>query len=234
MSAWSLLLVGFGLSLAAPSAEAYVTYNRLGYVSCSACHFVPTGGGLLTPYGESVGAAMSAFKEEYAPPERPIYAGLQARVLEMDSSSRANPFLMQADLLGTASLQKTTRLDAILGLNLGQDRSDFATVPSGWDALILRRALVTQELSEKISLSAGRDAAVSGINIDDHTSFLRSMNRRGIEDTPTELRLAYQGDRAQILSYLALPSFEESADNREYGTGVRGEYAVDDVNSLGA
>ena len=40
-------LVFVSASLLADRAEAYVTYNRLGYVSCTACHFNATGGGLL-------------------------------------------------------------------------------------------------------------------------------------------------------------------------------------------
>jgi hypothetical protein len=215
-------------------AHAYVTYQRLGYVSCAACHFVPTGGGLLTPYGESVGAAMSAFQEEYAPAERNVYAGVQARVLEMDSSTRANPFLMQADLLGTAFIRKDTRLDVVAGFNLDQDQSEFASVPSGWDALILRRALLNQDLGDRTSIAVGRDAAVAGLNIDDHTSFLRSTNRRGIEDTPTQIRFLYQTDELQLLPYVFLPSYEESPDNQEYGTGVRAEYVLNSTNSVGA
>src|SRR5579885_3711129 len=92
--------------LLSAEAHAYVSYNRLGYVSCAACHFDPTGGGLLTPYGESVESAMAAFKGEYAPPERIVTAGIQSRALWLDSSSGANPFLMQADLLGTIQPRK--------------------------------------------------------------------------------------------------------------------------------
>jgi hypothetical protein len=233
MKARSLLWL-LPLVASASPARAYVTYNRLGYVSCSACHFVPTGGGLLTPYGESVGSAMAAVKGEYAPPERVAYGGVQARMLQLDSSSRANPFLMQADLLGTVQPRKDIRVDAIAGLNLKMAQSDFISVPSGWDAWILRRALVSVDTSDKISVSAGRDAAVAGINIDDHTAFLRSTNRRGIEDTPTQLRVLYQGDELQLLPYLELPSYEETAENREYGTGLRAEYLLNTSNSVGA
>ena len=225
-----ILLVGL---LAAPGAQAYSTYNRLGYVSCNACHFVPTGGGMLTPYGESVQAAMSAFSQDTSPNERRLYGGVQARALEINSTNQANPFLMQADVMGTAFVTKSMHLDAALGANLKQGASDFVTVPSGWDGLVLRRAILTADVSDSGSVEVGRDAAVGGLNIDDHTSFLRMRNRRGVYDYPTQLRYIYQSEKVQLIPYLSAPSFEEIPGAQEYGGGGRGEYLLNLSNSVG-
>ena len=59
--AGAALAMAVTVALATVPAHAYVTYNRLGYVSCNACHFASTGGGILTPYGRSVSSAMALF-----------------------------------------------------------------------------------------------------------------------------------------------------------------------------
>lgn len=236
MSFRGILLAATGaawLTVSATEAKAYVTYNRLGYVSCTACHFDSTGAGLLTPYGRSVEAAMSAFPSETAPPEQKIYGGLQARALGLTSSTAANPFLMQADLLGTAFITQSTHVDAIVGPNLQEGQSSFVTIPSGWDGIVLRRGLVSSQITDLSTIEVGRDEAVAGLNIDDHTSFLRMDNRRGIYDYPTQARYVYQSDQWQLLPYLMAPSYEEAADNQEYGGGFRSEYLLNSSNSVG-
>lgn len=214
-------------------AHAYVTYNRLGYISCSACHFVPTGGGLLTAYGEGVQGAMSAFPTEVMPAEQRIYQGVDVRAIELNSTTGANPFLMQADYLATAFITKSVHFDGEIGPNLNQGASSFVSVDSGWDGIVLRRGIFTADLNNGNSIEFGRDAAVAGLNIDDHTSFLRMYNRRGEMDYPTQLRFVYQSDKFQILPYIDAPSFEESSNNKEYGSGFRGEYLLNNSNSVG-
>jgi hypothetical protein len=47
-------LVGLGLALAAGPAGAEPIFLARQYARCTTCHFSPTGGGLLTPYGRSL------------------------------------------------------------------------------------------------------------------------------------------------------------------------------------
>ena len=229
-------LIGLAAILAATRtfpAQAYVSYNRLGYVSCAACHFSPVGGGLLTPYGKGVGASMAAISRETSPPEKTLYQGVQLRALRLDSSTRANPFLMQADYLATAYITKAVHADVQAGLNLRQDESDFVSVPPGWDALVLKRAVLSADLDDTRSVHAGRDIPISGLYVTDHTSFLRSRDRRGVYDYTTQLRYLHQTETLQLQPYLLAPSYEESADNREYGLGFRGEYLLTSQSSAG-
>jgi len=227
-----IFIVYFGI----PSAQAYVTYNRLGYVSCSACHYDPTGGGVLTPYGQGVQSAMALFPGD-GPADsdgKRINQGVQARVLGLNpSGQRANPFLMQADYLGDAFITKTIHMDVQLGPNLQQGISSIATIPSGWDGLVVRRALVTDDLESGDSIEVGRDEPASGLNIDDHTALLRSANRRGIYDYPTQLRYIRQTEQYQLMPYFLAPSYEESNANQEYGGGARAEYLLNNSNSVG-
>ncbi len=205
----------------------------MGYVSCIACHSNPMGGGVLTDYGRSVQAAMSAFSRELNLEDRQVHVALQARSIGFSQSGPANPFLMQADLLGLAHLRENLSLQTSIGPNL-QRRESFATVPSGADAFVVRRALVQWQLSEESMIQAGRDFPVQGLQLDDHTSFLRTRNRRNILDYPTQLRFIRQTDSMQLIPYVSFPSFEEADRNREYGTGIRSEFSLNDRNSVGA
>jgi hypothetical protein len=47
-------LVGLGLALSAVPAGAEPVFLARQYARCTTCHFSPTGGGLLTPYGRSL------------------------------------------------------------------------------------------------------------------------------------------------------------------------------------
>jgi hypothetical protein len=206
----------------------------LGYVSCNACHFVPTGGGMLSPYGQSVQSAMAAFARDSQSPEgKRLFGGFQARAIALDSTTRANPFLMQADALGTAYVGDKLHFDAIAGLALTQGDSGFAAIPQGWNAFVLRRALATYDLDDTQSVEAGRDAAMAGLNVEDHTTFLKTRNRRGIYDYPTQIRYIRQTEKLQLIPYLALPSFEEAVGARETAAGVRAEYGLSDNSSVG-
>lgn len=228
---WPILI--FALLTFSSQAHAYVTYNRLGYLSCQACHYDPLGGGLLTGYGQGVQGAMSAFPTEVMPGEQRIWQGTEVRAIELNSASGANPFLMQGDYLATAFITQHVHFDGAVGPNLREGNTAFASVPSGWDGIVLRRALFTADFDNGNSLSVGRDAAVAGLNIEDHTSFLRSVNRRGLYDYPTQVRYIVQSDKYQFMPFIDTPSGEEAAANQEYGGGFRGEYILNPSNSLG-
>src|SRR5580692_4135785 len=56
-----------GWQVTQPPAAALPTMIRLGYTNCSACHFSPQGGGLLTLYGRGIDTAQSLLGGEYQP-----------------------------------------------------------------------------------------------------------------------------------------------------------------------
>lgn len=219
--------------LASRPAAAYVSYNRLGYVSCNACHYASTGGGMLSAYGRTVGAAMSVWSRETEPEEKAVAGGAYLRAVALDETRKANPFLMQADALATVAFGEKVRVEAIGGLHLQQGTTGFANVPGGTDAFLIRRGLVQVQLDATDSLEFGRESSIAGLNIDDHTAFLRTTNRRNIEDYPTQIRAVRQTEQWQLLPYLFGPSFEESEQNREYGLGFRAERILNANNSVG-
>src|SRR3989344_3580257 len=82
---------------------------------------------------------------------------------------------------------------------------------------ITRQVLVSYELKENEKLELGRDQLIHGLGIDDHTSFIRSKNRNGVSDIPTQGRFHYWQDDRRLTMSLFAPSFQELNLNREYG-----------------
>jgi hypothetical protein len=227
-----LLLLSMLVSIS--SAHAYPSFIRLGYVSCTACHYLATGGGLLTPYGKTISASEAFFAREINPSDQAINQGVHVRLLEQGSNAQANPFLMQADYLNSSFITKQVRIDGVFGGALYPGpHGTWVDAPGGWDAFLIRRFLVTGIIDDENSIQMGRDYYPQGLNIDDHTSLLKSYNKRNVTDYPTQLRFIHQGERWQLIPYLYGPSYEELADNQEQGLGVRGEYALGTSNSVG-
>lgn len=227
---WLVLIL-----VVAHDAFAYPSYVRLGYVSCTACHFLSTGGGLLTPYGRTVQDGESLFSKELEPPEKRFSQGVQARLIETNNNRQANPFLMQADYLASVFVSKQVRIDGDFGGALQRGpHGTWVDAPGGWDAVLIRRFLVTGVVNDASLIQMGRDFYPMGLNIDDHTSFLKSRNKRNITDYPTQLRYIHQSETVQLMPYLYGPSYEESSDNQESGGGMRTEFALNSTNSVGA
>src|SRR6185312_5507479 len=203
----------------ARTARAYPTYQRLGYVSCNACHFLPTGGGLLTPYGRGIEASMAAWSRDINPPDEAINQGIQGRLIGLSSTNTANPFLMQADDLNSAFVTKYVRVDSVVGAALQQGQS-WLTVPGGWDDVLVRRFLVSGLIDDSQTIQVGRDSYPQGLNIDDHTALLKMDNKRNVTDYPTQVRYIHQSDTLQLMPYLYAPSFEELPEDQEEGAGM--------------
>jgi hypothetical protein len=194
-----------------------------------------TGGGTLTPYGKGIVSAMSILPDEPEDPgEVRLHPGLQTRVLFNDSETKSSLFLMQVDGLLAADVTDHLRLDAAAGVGFQRgDKGEFVKVPSGFDAFILRRLLASYRVSKQGEIQAGRDFLPTGLNIDDHTSLLRTRNRRAVTDYPTQVRYSIETKEMQLLPFAFAPSFEEKEENREYGAGARGEWSLGTSNSLG-
>jgi hypothetical protein len=175
------------------------------------------------------------FRQDKDPEERAFTQGVHGRILGIGSESHgANPFLMQADYLAHAFVKRVSG-EVALGPNLQPGTGgEIASVPKGADAFVVRRALIGYKANDGLEFELGRDFAVAGLNIPDHTSYLRARARRNVLDYPTQLRALVLLDQVQILPYLSGPSFEETGSNREYGAGTRAEYALSEKNSIGA
>ncbi|MGE0615269.1 MAG: hypothetical protein AB7P04_06490 [Bacteriovoracia bacterium] len=227
--------------LGSAAAHAYPSMIRHGYKMCSTCHVALRGGGLLTDYGRGVGGSGSVFPVDYKPSESEFSKtltangtfihGLQFRMMGMNMRSTTSIFPMQLDYLNSTKLSEKLRFEATAGLT--PDRATAATVSFKFSDFVLRRAIVAYREEDKFEVSAGRDFIPAGLNIDDHTSYIRSRNRRNTTDFVTTVRADLWNENLQVTPFVYLPSYQEAATNRESGGGVRGEYFVTDHVSVG-
>lgn len=216
-------------------AEAYPSYVRLGYVSCSACHVSSQGAGLLTEYGKGVAAGSALFSRELksglvAPN---VNLGLHARALYLKNSAKSEFFPMQLD--GMASVGSAgLRGDLVVGYTpRRQKNAGRAGKGALGEDFILRKALLARKHTDSMEWVVGRDASPGGILTDDHTAFIRSLTRRGVTDYPTQARVDLSSE-SWLQSYsLLAPSFEESASAREYGVSARVEKILSENASAG-
>ena len=224
-------------------AFAYPTFIRLGYVSCTSCHVSPQGSGQLNDYGKGIGASESLFPTEYKTPGfmEPLSFGgrvnndLVARGITYAATGGGDTFLMQFDYQNSTQITDTLRVDATIGLMPSNELGSSSTNQDGvfGPDLILRKAMLAYRPQDGLEISGGRDYLPAGLNIDDHTTFLRSQNRFDEFDYATQLRLDTWSENWLFSPFLYGPSYEEDADNREYGGGVRLERAVTSTKTVG-
>lgn len=74
--------------------------------------------------------------------------------------------------------------------------------------------------------AAGRDQLPVGVNIADWGSFIRSRNRAGWYDAPTQVKAYIWGKRYLVSPYLFAPGGNEAPGYREHGQGLLAEYDV--------
>jgi hypothetical protein len=92
--------------------------------------------------------------------------------------------------------------------------------------LFVNTALLSYRANEKIEVAIGRDQLPTGINIADLAVFIRSRNRLGYYDTPTQVK-AYLGSSRYLLTPYAFgPGGNEAPGLRESGGGVLAEFDV--------
>ena len=229
-------------ALTGSSGWALPTMIRLGYPNCVSCHITPQGGGLLNSYGRGIDQAQSMTGGEYKPTE-----GALVRVLtfngrtrqdirwtgqEAASSATGRPWasLMRNRFFyrNATELGKGFRVTAMF---TGESRSaarpdktfDRNIVPG---SAMVSTALIQYRPKEGIEIAAGRDLLPTGVYMPDLGVFVRSRNRAGYYDTPTQVKLFWWGKRHQVIPYFFSPSGHEAVGQRETGAGGMAEFDV--------
>jgi hypothetical protein len=227
-------------AFAVSSTWALPTMIRLGYPSCVSRHVSPQGGGLLNQYGRGVDQAQSLRGGEYQPWQNPFIEFLNAdgrvnqdfrTVLQQQDASitgkagtqlfRSRFFYRNVTLLG-----KGFRISAIVsGENTAVPRPSLLfDAPNKASQIFVNSALLTYRFLPTAEVSAGRDALPVGVNIADLNTFIRSRNRGGYYDVPTQAKLFWWGKRYQITGYGYAPGGNERAGQHESGGGLLAEY----------
>ena len=198
---------------------AYETMIRHRYANCITCHYSATGGGLLNAYGKVIANEMSTFKTKKTSKQRRWEHGVQARLSHFKASDRDRTFPMQLDYL-TAFQGKKVTFEGVLAKtptdNLSE-KPDFA------DQFLLRKALLTYRYSDRLYFQMGRDHLDIGLNLVDHTLFIRNNNKRQVDDFFSVLRANYYSSGYRLSPFVFLPSFQERYESNEKGLGIKME-----------
>ena len=89
---------------------------------------------------------------------------------------------------------------------------------------LLRRAPLISYRVGTLEFSAGRDQLPTGVNIPDLSPFIRSRNRYGYYDAPTQAKLFWWGKRYMVVPYGFGPGGNEKSGYHESGGGVLAEF----------
>jgi hypothetical protein len=240
MSRLSLPLAGF--LVVGGAAYALPTMVRLGYPNCVSCHISPQGGGLLNAYGRGIDEAQSFSETEYKPPggglARTLSWGgritqdLRMVSLEQVSTGTNQPVLgrFRSRLMyrNATELGRGFRVSAIfMGENEHTPRpSTPYERPVRPGDVYVNTALVHYRPRDGLEFAAGRDLLPGGILTSDLSPFIRSRNRRGYYDTPTQVKMFWWGKRYQVSPFAYGPSDGEPAGERESGGGALAEFDV--------
>jgi hypothetical protein len=188
--------------LAARGAQAEPMFLSKQYARCTTCHFSPTGGGLLTPYGRSLsreelsttGRGASGLPREHAflggalPDTGNLSLGLDVRPAHLDidfpGGGMTRDFLMTADLLAAYRVGEWT----LYGEIGRQPRTEGAKVDS-------YEYWIAHQSEKGFGVRAGRFLPAYGVRFADHTAFTRSNLGFDKYDQVFGLELSHAGAR---------------------------------------
>lgn len=233
---FSLLFTG--LALSAREAMSHEIMVSHGYFSCTACHRSATGAGILTEYGKGIATATSLVGGEYHPGgvKKWLSVGgkldhtIQARLAHVDTSRKDRVFPMQVDYLANLTLSEKNEIAFTLARApnsariLGSDQT--VEEAGGLHAYFVRKLLYTHTFDKKMQLQVGRDFVAYGLNIDDHSLYIRAQNKFGVTDFPTQIRFVWEEKTRRHFFSLLAPSFQEAENNREYGFAIKNEFTT--------
>jgi hypothetical protein len=216
--------------LNAASAAALPTMIRIGYTNCAACHVSPQGAGPLTDYGRGIDRAQSLQGGEYRAEDahRKLLQDLRGVVQGTWVSTNNAPAVYRPRLLyrNVTELSNSVRLSGVATIEgataLRPSRSYDPATPAS--TLFVNTALVHFRPAKTLEFAAGRDQLPSGVNISDLGAYIKSRNRLGYYDSPTQLKMYWWGKRHQVTPFVFGPGGNEAAGEHESGGGALAEF----------
>jgi hypothetical protein len=222
-------LAALSLLAAAGRAVAEPIFLSRQYMRCTGCHFSPTGGGLLTPYGRSLsreelstfgksrGSGSPGREQEFlfgalGDALRPVSVGVELWPAHLDVEasgfSRTRNFLMNADVTVAYRHANWTTY------------GELGRQPRGGDTRIASFEHWLGYQTPHVGARAGRFLPAYGIRFSDHTSFTRAPLGLDTNDQVYALEFSYTGDR-----HLLQVSVGEHADaGRAFTTTGRWQF----------
>ena len=233
-----LMLIGKPLLASSP------TMIRLRYTNCVVCHVSPQGRGILNQYGRGVDEAQSLRSGVYEPSQSPIRRFLNAngRInhdirlvsyvnLYQTKETKSSSTYRRLSYINSTRITEKHRVSFTVGIDSSPkaatkayyappDRTLNIATKGGNTYLVLTKALWEYRPKEGLEIAIGRDYLPTGVNISDHASFIRSRNRQGFTEVPTQLKLFWWSDKFQIMPFVFGPSGQEGAKYRQFGFGT--------------
>jgi hypothetical protein len=216
-------------------ASALPTMIRIGYTGCASCHYSPQGGGPLNPYGKGIDQAQSlrggeyqAAVDEHRRLAHDLRVVLQDTTTWVDNQRKPNGFRPRLMYRNVTQLSKSFRVSGTATLEGDSALRPVRSYdPPTHDAtLFVNTALVHYRPRETLEFAAGRDQLPSGINVPDLGAYIKSRNRLGYYDAPTQLKMYWWGKRHQVTPFIYGPGGNEATGEHEKGAGTLAEFDV--------
>jgi hypothetical protein len=216
-------------------ASALPTMIRIGYTGCASCHYSPQGAGPLNDYGKGIDQAQSLRGGEYqaaVDEHRRITHDLRMVLQEtstwVENQSRPNGFRPRLMYRNVTQLSKAFRVSGMATLEGATALRPVRSYdpPTRDSTLFVNSALVHYRPIETLEFAAGRDQLPSGVNVPDLGTYIKSRNRLGYYDSPTQLKMYWWGKRHQVTPFVYGPAGNEVSGEREKGGGTLAEFDV--------
>jgi hypothetical protein len=240
--AGALLLVETNVAHATPRMISY------GYPNCISCHVSVQGRGLLNSYGRGIEVAQSYSKANLtamllgrrtnAANPTEDWDGrfgnvlldflISTRPTQRIDRDKTDPQLAalyrQVIFLGERDQIRINTEVGFLDSGLPDTRLGTNRIATGGGTVFLKKALLEWRIEENGTtagkeIAFGRDYLPLGIQIDDYTTFILTLNHTGIYDFPLQLKGFIWTEKSLASVFAYAPTFEESSGDREYGGG---------------
>jgi len=211
-------------------AFSYESMTRHGYQSCVACHYGSEGGGLLTDYGKIISGTTSVIKgtgkksivNDKLSWNNKIDHGIHLRLAHVRKENSKRTFPMQGDYLAAFKGENYNIRMTVARAPKSETVTDQVNKPSTLDNFYFRDLKISFQLTKKKYLTVGREKQRHGLNLVDHTLYVKSLNRTNVTDLSTVVRMSHIDKKFQLDVDGFLPSYREIEDNQEYG--LKGSY----------
>lgn len=231
--AFAVIAAATAILLVGRPASALPTMVRLGYTDCASCHIAPQGGGPLNAYGRGIDEAQSLRARDYQPkPDQRLLQDVRLVLQEQgtwaNGQSGVNFFRPRLMYRNVTNLSGAFRVSATVTAE-GADAPRPAVTydpASRSSTLFVNTALVHYRPRESLEFAAGRDQLPSGVNVPDLAMFVRSRNRLGYYDAPTQLKMYWGGKRYHVMPFVYAPGGNEAPGEAESGAGSLAEFDV--------
>ena len=224
--------------VSARNAWAFPELVRYGYNNCIACHYSPSGGGILTPYGREFSAnTLSMFNANgaflFGAVKPPNWLALQGEFSSLNlittdpvtQTATPSHIFMQEDLEGALVFKKFV-IDGTIG------RQDSAPAPQN-NEFFTRRFFVQYKPTNQTSIRAGKFLRDFGINSSDHETAVKQGLGFDQGSETYNIEGAWLGEKVTVFLTGDFGRPDDLSLNAEKGVVLNGSYFFGGSNRVG-